>query len=122
MILEVPRERMENILWNIEQENTAYLQQKVLDAHTLQKQRFVSFPYTANAQIKVKDMHQLIPLDTETKEFFLKAISSLHLSPRLVHRVQRIARTIADLAGAEHISSAHIAEALQYRARSYFVN
>lgn len=122
MILEVPREHIEQILAGEEQENSLIVQQKVYTAHEHQKRRFVWYTYTTNAQIAAKDIQKLIPLDKETKEFFLHAISSLHLSPRLLHRVQRIARTIADLSGADQINRSHIAEALQYRAKTYFLN
>ncbi len=97
MILEVPRERIEYILSGDQQEDSASLQQKVLFAHEQQKARFEGYTYTTNAQISAKDMFRLIPLDESTKTFFLQAIQHLHMSPRLVHRIQRIARTIADL-------------------------
>ena len=41
----------------------------------------------------------------------------LGLNPRTVFKVRKIARTIADIEGEKHISSPHIAEALQYRER-----
>ncbi len=47
------------------------------------------------------------------------AMRQLHLSARAYHRVLKLARTIADLAGAERIAAPHLAEALQYRPRSY---
>ncbi len=45
------------------------------------------------------------------------AMRQLQLSARAYHRVLKLARTIADLAGAERIGAAHLAEAIQYRPR-----
>ncbi|MGH9389455.1 MAG: hypothetical protein ACRD1Z_07560, partial [Vicinamibacteria bacterium] len=44
-----------------------------------------------------------------------RAIEKFGLSARAYHRVQRVARTIADLAGSQHVARNHVAEAIQYR-------
>jgi len=51
----------------------------------------------------------------EGGELLRHALTRLLLSPRAYHRVLRVARTIADLAGATNLASEHVAEAIQYR-------
>ncbi len=56
-------------------------------------------------------------LDETSHSLMKSAMSQLQLSARAYHRVLKLARTIADLAGAENIAPAHLAEAIQYRPR-----
>jgi magnesium chelatase family protein len=53
--------------------------------------------------------------DAQGASLLRQALSRLQLSARAYHRVLKLARTIADLAGAASISAAHVAEAIQYR-------
>jgi magnesium chelatase family protein len=57
------------------------------------------------------------PTEVPAEALLRAAVQRLHLSARSYHRVLKLARTIADLAGAETIGAAHVAEALQYRPR-----
>jgi magnesium chelatase family protein len=56
-------------------------------------------------------------LDDAAKSLLRTAVNQLALSARAFHRVLKVARTLADLAKAEVITAAHVAEALQYRQR-----
>ena len=54
-------------------------------------------------------------VDDAASSLLRMATSRLHLSARAFHRVLKLARTIADLGGAENVEAPHLAEALQYR-------
>ena len=57
-------------------------------------------------------------LDEQARAFLKLATTQLSLSARAFHRILKVARTIADLDGAQDLSTAHLAEAVQYRQRS----
>jgi magnesium chelatase family protein len=64
-----------------------------------------------------KDLRQHAALDDATETLLGSAVPQMGFSARAYHRVLKLARTIADLAAAEQIATAHDAEALQYRWR-----
>jgi len=67
---------------------------------------------------KVDARHQIrqfCELDAAGQQLIKAAMTQLQLSARAYHRILKLARTIADLAGEESIQSSHLAEALQYR-------
>ena len=66
------------------------------------------------------DVRQHCQLDEAGSALMRSAMSQLQLSARAYHRVLKLARTIADLAGSEGIEPAHLAEALQYRPKSLY--
>jgi len=68
-----------------------------------------------NAQLAASQLDAICPLDDAASRFLQQAAARLGWSGRGLHRAIKIARTIADLAGAEAIAVAHLAEALQYR-------
>src|SRR6185437_4253402 len=69
----------------------------------------------ANALLGTRDIDRHCATGREGGELLRHALARLLLSPRAYHRVLRVARTIADLAGASAIGAEHVAEAIQYR-------
>jgi len=64
--------------------------------------------------MRVGEIRQFCQLQAEGQSLMRSAMSQLQLSARAYHRILKLARPIADLAGNEKIQSAHLAEALQY--------
>ena len=69
----------------------------------------------ANARLATKEIDRLCAPDEAGAQLLKQAIARLNLSARAYHRVLKVARTIADLAGAERVASAYLAEAIHYR-------
>ena len=66
------------------------------------------------------EVRQYCTIDATGKSLLRAAMQQLHMSARAYHRILKLARTIADLAGSEQIETAHLAEAIQYRPRRQF--
>ena len=65
--------------------------------------------------MRIGEIRQFCQLQDEGQSLMRFAMSQLQLSARAYHRILKLSRTIADLAGSEEIHSVHLAEALQYR-------
>ena len=68
-----------------------------------------------NADMRVGEIRQFCRLQDEGQRLMRAAMTQLNLSARAYHRILKLARTIADLAGCEEIQSVHLAEALHLR-------
>lgn len=98
-------------------EETKIIKDRVEKARNIQKDRFKKHgkKISLNSEMNVKDLDELVSLDSETRELLDMSATKLGLSARAYHRVIKIARTIADLEGSENINKNHILEAIQYR-------
>ncbi|MFN8461724.1 MAG: ATP-binding protein [Anaerolineales bacterium] len=115
--IEVPRVDYEKLSGDRVGESSASIRQRVQAARNIQQQRFSNSnsDIICNADMRVGEIRQFCQLQDEGQSLMRAAMSQMNLSARAYHRILKLARTIADLAGSEEIQSAHLAEALQYR-------
>jgi len=98
-------------------ESSEKIRARVTAARERQQARFKGTPLTCNADRRLAHIREYCEVDEAGKGLLRAAMQQLGMSARSFHRVLKLARTIADLEGAEMIQAAHLAEALQYRPR-----
>jgi magnesium chelatase family protein len=96
-------------------EASAIVRERVVEARARQAARFQDTPVRVNAALHGCALRRHCGLDANGSRLLEAAIRRLALSARGYDRVLKVALTIADLAGVDHIKAEHLAEALQYR-------
>ncbi len=109
--IHVPAMPIEDLQNAPQGEASAVVRERVIRARNIALSR----QSKANSELTPSEIDVFIPLDASGKQLLAMAQSRLNLSARSYHRVLRVARTIADLAGVQQVESAHLAEALSFR-------
>jgi magnesium chelatase family protein len=105
-------------------EGSAEIRGRVMAARERQQQRFLKAgeKIYSNAQMTTRQIRAYCELGADAERLLERAMQQQGLTARAHDRILKVARTIADLEGAENLTVAHLAEAIQYRTldRSYW--
>ena len=116
--VDVPRVDYDKLTDDRRGEPSAAIRERVEAARARQRARFRDVPHLhANADMGPSDIKDYCQLEPAARQLLEATLRQMQLSARAYHRILKLGRTIADLAGSELIEVVHIAEAIQYRPR-----
>ena len=124
MIVEVGKIQQRKILDHhqadseLDNESSATVAQRIVTGRQRQVSR--QGPDIINANLSAKQLKRYCPLDITSNQLLQTSAEKLNLSVRAIHKIIRVARTIADLNDEDDIAAPHLAEALQFRKRTTF--
>ena len=113
--IQVPRVDYEKLSSERLSEPSSAVRGRVEASQDIQHKRFQDTDISSNADMRPGEVQKYCQLDQTCSNLMRSAMNQFQLSARAYHRLLKLARTIADLAGSEQITSTHLAEALQYR-------
>lgn len=113
--LEVPAVPFRDLVNDHSAEPSARVRTRVVAARLRQADRLTGTGRRTNAELTPAEVRRACAPDAEGLRLLELAAMKLALSARAIHRIQRVARTIADLEGEDHVSARHLAEAVSYR-------
>lgn len=97
-------------------ERSVHIRERVMQARKIQEKRFANNEQVhCNAQMSSKSLREICQIDESGKQLLKIAMERLNLSARAYDRILKVARTIADMEGSQHIENQHLAEATQFR-------
>lgn len=113
--VEAPKVKYESLKSRKKQESSAEIRTRVCRAREIQNMRYAGTEIISNAMLGVQELEQYCTLNKAESRLMERAFSALGLTARTYHKILKVARTIADLEGAETILEKHIKEAIGYR-------
>lgn len=116
--IHVPRIPYEKWHQNAHTPSADSIRERISTTREKQNARFRSLAHSnslVNAEMTTAEINKLCPLDQESQDILRLAAQQMHLSGRALHRILKVARTIADLEESDSITAGHVAESIQYR-------
>ena len=114
----VPRVEYEKLADERLGEKSEAVRVRVERARERQRTRLSDTKMVCNSEMTPVEVREFCQLEAPAQSLLRAAMRQLSLSARGFHRVLKLSRTIADLAGSEQIQASHLAEAIQYRPRT----
>jgi magnesium chelatase family protein len=118
IFVDVPHVEYEKLADNRMGESSEDVRARVEAARAVQRKRFKGSSTACNAEMNTAGVRQFCSMEESAQALLKTAMKQLYLSARAFHRILKLARSIADLENNEIIRTNHLAEALQYRART----
>jgi magnesium chelatase family protein len=113
--LEVAPVEFSDLSSTSKEESSAAIRERVQAARDIQNRRFAGTSITCNARITPDILHEVCPVTTAAKSLLENVFDKLGLSARAYDKIMKVARTAADMDGAQVIDKKHISLAVQYR-------
>ena len=115
LCVEAPKVKYEDLTRQKMGTTSEQMRKLVTMARRRQQERFCGQDRKTNAQMTQEDLKKYCELNVTGERMMRRAYETMHLTARSYHKILKVARTIADLDGAEKINEAHIGEAIGYR-------
>jgi magnesium chelatase family protein len=96
-------------------EKSETIRERVVQARQIQRERFRKATNATNSAMGPRQLKQFCQIDSESSGYLERAMEEMNFSARAHDRILKVARTLADLAGAVNIRPADVLEAIQYR-------
>ena len=116
--IEVPAVNAMELEYLDKGDNSEIVLNRVIEANKIQSNRYTDSNISHNSELEGQELSKHIILDAKSKEILNKAMKTFKFSMRGMHKILKVARTIADLEKSKEISQFHLKEALSYRVKN----
>ncbi|RKX41483.1 MAG: magnesium chelatase, partial [Thermotogae bacterium] len=115
ILVEIPRLSFEEFMKKPEGEKSEKVRERVILGREMQRRRFEGTGVKVNSQMSHRMIREHVALDDKSEDLLKAYVKKYNMSGRVIDKVLKVSRTIADLESSEKVKFKHVAEALQYR-------